>query len=163
MMFLALTLPEWLVGEKYITLATWGLVLATVMLFIATVIMYCDSRSKGKEQRERWKQEDDARTREQKNRWEREDQIRAEDAKPKVVIEISKRKDNPEAVFKCFNLGNTIFFVHQLIITATIPRPSVLTSDLQGPPVLLPGNFSSVSEIDLFGPIINDLQAKVRL
>jgi len=57
----ALALPDWLVRENYITLATWVLVLATFLLVIATVIMYCDSRSKGKEQRERCKQEDDAR------------------------------------------------------------------------------------------------------
>lgn len=144
-MLVALALPDWLIGEKYITLATWVLVLATFLLVIATVIMYCDSRSKGKEQRERWKREDDARTEEQKSRWERENQLRVEDAKPKVAVEIGKREDGPEIVFKCFNLGSTIFFVHQIIITATSPRTSVRTSDLVGPPVLLPGTFMSTS------------------
>jgi hypothetical protein len=145
MMLLALTLPDWLIREKYITLATWGLVLATFLLVIATVIMYCDSRSKSKEQRERWEQEDEVRAKEQKSRWERADQLRAEDAEPKVAVEIGKREEGPEIVFKCFNLGNTIFFVHQIIITATSPKTSVRTSDLVGPPVLLPGTFMSTT------------------
>jgi hypothetical protein len=145
MMLLALTLPDWLINEKYLTLATWGLVVATFLLVVATGILYRDSRSKSKEQRERWKQEDDARTKEQERRWEREDQLRAEDAKPKVAVEIGKREDAPEIVFKCFNLGNTIFFVDQMIITATSPKRSVRTSDMVGPPVLLPGTFISTT------------------
>jgi hypothetical protein len=142
-MLVAVAVPDWLIGEKYVTLATWGLVLVTFLLVIATAIMYFDSRSKSKEQRERWKQEDDARAREQKSRWEREDQRRAEDSKPKVVVEISRRQDSPEIVFRCFNLGSTIFFVDQLIITATSPRSSVRTTDIVGPPVLLPGTLMS--------------------
>ena len=153
----ALALPDWLVRENYITLATWVLVLATFLLVIATVIMYCDSRSKGKEQRERWKQEDDARAKDQKRRWAREDELRAEDAKPKVAVEIGKREDGPEIVFKCFNLGNTIFFVHQIIITATSPKTSVRTSDLVGPPVLLPGTVMSTT-YDCEGLLTDSLQ-----
>jgi hypothetical protein len=155
-MLLALILPDWVVGEKYITLATWGLVLATFLLVVATVVMYWDSRSKSKEQKERWKQEDEARAKEQKIRWERADQLRAEDAKPKVAVEIGKR-DGPEIVFKCFNLGNTIFFVHQIIITATSPKTSVRTSDLVGPPVLLPGTFMSTA-YDCEGLVTESLQ-----
>lgn len=156
-MYLALALPDWLIGEKYITLATWGLVLATFLLVIATVIMYCDSHSKGKEQRERWKQEDDASAKEQRSRWEHEDQLRKEDAKAKVAVEICKREDGPEIVFRCFNLGDTIFFVHQLIITATSPKTSVRTSDLVGPPVLLPGTFMSTT-YDCEGLLTDSLQ-----
>lgn len=53
-----MTLPEWLVGEKYITLATWGLVFCTFLLVIATLIVWADSWKRGKEQRERWARED---------------------------------------------------------------------------------------------------------
>lgn len=154
---LALALPDWLIGGNYITLATWVLVLVTFLLVIATVIMYCDSRSKGKEQRERWKQEDDARTKEQEKRWKREDELRAEDAKPKVAVEIATRKEGPEIVFKCFNLGNTIFFVHQIIITATSPKTSVITSDLVGPPILGPGASMSTT-YDCEGLLTDSLQ-----
>jgi hypothetical protein len=48
-------------------------------------------------------------------------------------------------VFRCFNLGSTIFFVDQMIITATTPRRSVRTSDLVGPPVLHAGTFISTT------------------
>jgi hypothetical protein len=85
-------LPDWLTNEKSLTLATWGLVGVTFLLVVATVILYFDSRSNGNEQRERWKREDDSRASEQKARWEREDRLREEDAKPKVAVEIGKRK-----------------------------------------------------------------------
>jgi hypothetical protein len=140
-MLLALAFPDWLTNEENLTLATWGLVAATFLLFIVTVILYFDSRSKGKEQRRRWAQEDESRTREQLARWEREDRLREEDAKPKVVVEIGKRENAPEIVFKCFNLGNTIFFIDQMIIQGTSPNRCTRTSDLEGPPVLLPGTF----------------------
>jgi hypothetical protein len=144
-MLLLLALPDWFTNEKSLTLATWGLVAVTFLLVLATFILYFDSRSKGSQQRERWKLEDDSRASEQKARWNREDQLREEDAKPKVAVEIGKRKNAPEIVFRCFNLGSTIFFVDQMIITATNPRCSVRTSDLVGPPVLHPGTFISTT------------------
>lgn len=144
-MYLALMLPDWLMNEQYITLATWGLVAATSLLVIATFVMYCDSRSKGKELSERWRQVDEAQANEQKLRWEREDKLRADDAKPKVAVEIGKREGGAEIVFICYNLGDTIFFVSQIIITSTSPRQSVLTADLVGPPVLHPGTFMTTS------------------
>jgi hypothetical protein len=151
------TLPDWLTNEKSLTLATWGLVAVTFLLVIATVILYLDSRSKGKEQRERWQREDDASASEQRVRWEREDRLREQDAKAKVAVEIGKRKDAPQMVFRCFNLGNTIFFVDQMIITATKPGRSTLTSDLVGPPVLMPGTFISTT-YDCDGLITDRLQ-----
>lgn len=59
-MLFAVTLPSWLIDEKYLTLATWGLVTATLLLVVATFIMWFDSQTKGKEQRERWAREDEA-------------------------------------------------------------------------------------------------------
>src|ERR1035441_3084101 len=102
-MHLWLALPDWLTDEKFITLATWGLVLVTFFLFCATVILYVDSRNKGKEQRERWEREDASRANEQQARWAREDRLREEDAKPKVAVEIAKRNNAPEIVFRCYN------------------------------------------------------------
>ena len=138
-MVFAFALPEWLMSEHYITLATWGLV-------IATIILYLDSRAKGKDQKERWEREDSAKAKEQLLRWEREDRLRAEDAKPKVAVEIAKRDESPEIVFKCFNLGGTVFFIDQLVVTtsATVGH-SVSTMDLVGPPVLLPGTVISTN------------------
>ena len=144
-MLLLLALPDWMTNEKSLAPATWGLVGATLLLVLATVILYFDSLLKGREQRRRWKREDDSRANEQKARWDREDQLREEDAKPKVAVEIGKRENAPEIVFRCFNLGNTIFFIDQMIITATNPQRSVRTSDLVGPPVLLPGTFISTT------------------
>jgi hypothetical protein len=124
-------IPDWLTNERSLTVATWGLVVATLILFL-------DSVFKGKEQRARWEREDASRASEQTSRWEREDRLREEEAKPKVAVEIAKREGAPEIVFQCFNLGSTIFFVDKLVITAD---RSVRTSDLVGPPVLLPGTF----------------------
>jgi len=138
MMLLSLPFPDWLTNEKSLTTATWGLVLATLILFI-------DSFFKGKEQRKRWEREDDSRAQEQQARWEREDRLREEAAKPKVAVEIGKRENAHEIVFRYFNLGNTIFFIDQMIITATNPNRSVRTSNLVGPPVLLPGTFISTT------------------
>jgi hypothetical protein len=61
-------LPEWLTGEKSLVLATWGLV-------VATLILYLDSRARGKEQVERWN---------------REDRLRAEAERPKAVVELGQ-------------------------------------------------------------------------
>jgi hypothetical protein len=144
-MFLSLTFPDWLTNKDSLTLATWGLVGATLLLVLATIILFLDSFFKGREQRRRWEREDISRAKEQQSRWEREDRLREEDAKPKVAVEIGKRENAPEIVFRCFNLGNTIFFVDQMIITATNPKRSVRTSDLVGPPVLLPGTFISTT------------------
>ena len=128
---------EWFTGEKYITLATWGLVVATVILFL-------DSIHKGQEQRERWKLEDASRAKEQADRWAREDRLREEDAKPKVAVELARREGAPEIVVRCFNLGNTIFFIDQMVVTFT-HQQTVNTGDLVGPPVLLPGTFTSTT------------------
>lgn len=144
-MFRSLTIPDWLTNEKSLAPATWGLVGATLLLVLATIILFLDSFFKGREQRRRWEREDASRAKEQQARWEREDRIREEDAKPKVAVEIGKRENAPEIVFRCFNLGNTIFFIDQMIITATNPKRSIRTSDLVGPPVLLPGTFISTT------------------
>jgi hypothetical protein len=142
-MLLWLALPDWLTDEKFITLATWGLVAATLLLFLATIFLYCDSRAKSKEQRERWEREDTSRTKEQQARWEREDRLREEDAKPKVAVELAQRHDAPEIVFRCYNLGSTTFFIDQMVVTF-FDQPETANrcfniADIVGPPVLLPG------------------------
>jgi hypothetical protein len=109
---IALTMgfPDWFTNEKSLTVATWGLVIATLILFL-------DSFYKGKEQRERWEREDASRAKEQRERWEREDRLRDEDAKPKVAVELAQRDDAPEIVFRCYNLGSTIFFIDRMEVT----------------------------------------------
>jgi hypothetical protein len=143
-MLFSLTFPDWLTNEKYLAPATWGLVGATLLLVLATIILFLDSFFKGREQRRRWEREDVSRAKEQQARWEREDRIREEDAKPKVSVEIGKRENAPEIVFKCFNLGNTIFIIDQMIIIATNPKCGFETRDLVGPPVLFPGKFATM-------------------
>lgn len=127
--------PEWLTNEKSLAVATWGLV-------VVTLILVLDSFFKGRAQRKRWEREDASRAKEQASRWEREDRLREEDARPKVSVEIAKRENAPEIVFKCFNLGSTIFFIDQMVITC---NRSVHRSNLVGPPVLLPGTFISTT------------------
>ncbi|HUO28268.1 MAG TPA: hypothetical protein VMU80_03550 [Bryobacteraceae bacterium] len=146
-MLLGLAFPDWLTDEKYITLATWGLFVATLLLFLATIFLYYDARAKSKEQRERWEREDDSRVKEQRARWDREDRLREEDAKPKVAVELAQRDNAPEIVFRCYNLGSTIFFIDQMIVEFFDQRGPKTTNirDFAGPPVLLAGTFFSVT------------------
>lgn len=53
-------LPVWMTSDSSLAVATWGLVIATFLLVLATVFMWLDSKSKGKEQRERWRREDES-------------------------------------------------------------------------------------------------------
>jgi hypothetical protein len=84
-------LPEWMIGEKYVTLATWGLVLVTFLLVIATVVMWLDSLSKGKDQKERWDREDEQHKRdrlEERERWTREDDLRVVAVKQEILTDL---------------------------------------------------------------------------
>ncbi|MGA7236395.1 MAG: hypothetical protein WBY44_11990 [Bryobacteraceae bacterium] len=141
--------PDWFTNEKSLAVATWGLFFATCGLVFATLILFFDSRSKGEEQRKRWEREDASRAKEQKERWEREDRIREEDGKPKVAIELAQRDDAPEIVFRCYNLGSTIFFIDQMVVTffdqAQTANRTFNISATVGPPVLLPGTFTSTT------------------
>ena len=160
-MLMSLALPDWLANEHSITLATWGLVFVTLLLFLATICLYLDSRAKGKEEKERWGREDTSRATEQQSRWEREDRLREEYAKPKVAVEIARRENAPEIVFRCFNLGSTIFFIDQMIVTfigqIVAANRTVETSDLPGPPVLLPGTVFSTT-YDCAGYLMDGFQ-----
>ncbi len=80
---LTLGLPNWFTNDKSLTVATWGLVLATLILFFDSLLQ---------RQRERWKREDAFRAKEQAARWEREDRLREEDAKPKVTSRARSKK-----------------------------------------------------------------------
>jgi hypothetical protein len=140
--YAVLSVTDWFTNEKSLTVATWGLVLATLILFL-------DSFYKGREQRKRWERQDASRAKDQRERWEREDRLRGEDAKPKVAVELAQRDDAPEIVFRCYNLGSTIFFIDRTEVTffdqpGTANRTSNIT-DAAGPPVLLPGKFISTT------------------
>jgi hypothetical protein len=61
---------SWLLNDKSVALATWGLV-------IATYLLYRDSRARGQDQDAQWERDRELRTRERGERWAREDQLRA--------------------------------------------------------------------------------------
>jgi hypothetical protein len=121
----------WLRDEKSLAAATWGLV-------IATFLLYLDSRTRGKTQDKQWEQERELRIKEQDERWAREDQLRMHDAKPKAVVEIAEKRNASEVIFQCFNLGSTAFFIDRLIVTLSATG-TTLTEFPEGPPILLPG------------------------
>lgn len=121
----------WLKDEKSLAAATWGLVLATFLL-------YLDSRLRGKTQDRQWGQERQLRADEQAERWKREDEIRALDGKPKAVVEIAAKKNASEIIFQCFNLGTKTFFVDEIVLTQS-DSGSRLYWKPDGPPILLPG------------------------
>jgi hypothetical protein len=101
-------LPAWLTGESNLTLATWGLVSATLVLGVATFLLYLDGRSKSREQR---------------HRWEREDALRESETQPKADfgLEISK-----EGILElwCANLGISSFLISSIQMTAVSPSDS---------------------------------------
>jgi hypothetical protein len=121
----------WLKDEKSLAAATWGLVLATFLL-------YLDSRLRGKTQDRQWAQERQLRAHEQSERWKREDEIRALDGKPRAVVEIAAKRNVSEVIFQCFNLGTKTFFVDEIILTQS-DSGSRLYWKPDGPPILLPG------------------------
>ena len=122
------TFIDWIADEKSLALATWGLVLATFLLVLAMLVLYFDSRAKGKQQAERWN---------------RDDQLRTAESKPKTYVEIAKVPDQIDVHFRCFNLGTTTFLVDKLILKVSEPK-TMLTHDPVGPPILLPGTVASI-------------------
>ena len=127
-MLLLIVLPEWLTSEKSLPVATWGLVFVTFLLVVATLILYLESRGKGKEQVERWK---------------REDRLRAEAEKPKAVVELGKRGNSPHVIALCYNLGEHPFVIDKLVVS--LQKGTRRISDLLGPYVVLPGNYVPVT------------------
>jgi hypothetical protein len=122
-------MPDWLTSEKYLTLATWGLVSVTLLLVVATGFLYLDGLSKSKEQRVHWKGET---------------RLRIEETKPKSFVEIARKQSAPGVFFQCFNLGNSTFIVDELIVIIE-ETSTTATFPLEGPPVLLPGRYTYVS------------------
>jgi hypothetical protein len=118
----ALLLPEWLIGEHYVTLATWGLVLVTFLLVIATFVMWLDSLSKGREQKVRWVLEDEQHRKdreEERSRWRRDDEIRQEEQRPKfdfgLDIQPLLNSHRNDVVVWCANLGSASFIVKRIL------------------------------------------------
>jgi hypothetical protein len=112
-------------SEKYITVATWGLVLVTLALVIVTALLVWDGSRKSREQRERWAEED---KRSENN------------AAPSAVIEITTN-DNADLIFGCFNLGNNTFFVDKMIVTA---RDGTIQETTLTPKIVTPGTYAAV-------------------
>jgi hypothetical protein len=115
-----IAIPHWLTSEASLTVATWGLV-------VATFILYLDSRARGNQQEERWK---------------RENQLRTEEAKPVGIVELGKRQGSPLLIALCYNLGKHPFVIDK--ITISIVNGVRRTNDLVGPHVVLPGTFVPV-------------------
>jgi hypothetical protein len=108
-------------SEKYLTLATWGLVAATSFLVLATLLLYLDGRTKAQEQRKRWEKEDKDHEREQRDlreRWKREDELRNQQQEIKYRFGLEFNEDNEIACWIA-NLGLTSFFVGKLWLDAT--------------------------------------------
>jgi hypothetical protein len=119
-MILLALLPEWLTSEKYLTLATWGLVAATIVLGIATLLLFLDGRTKSKEQRERWAKEDRERRADHDellSRWKREDERRDAEATPKAEWRLATTDDHYSFLLWCANLGSSSFLVTELVVS----------------------------------------------
>ncbi len=119
-------IPKWLTDEKYLTSATWGLVIVTAALVIVTFILFLDSRSKGKEQRERWR---------------REDESLEQDRKPKSYVELVATGTPAKVYLCCFNLGSSSFVIDEVLVRSGF---SSHRFQLAGPLVVSPGKFCYV-------------------
>lgn len=111
---------DWLSSERSLALATWGLVIATLLLVL-------DGYRKSGEQEKQWK---------------REQKEREEEAKPSAVIEIVVKEEAPlDMCFACFNLGSNTFYIDRMIVVASDGRRC--ESDLT-PQVLPPGTWVTI-------------------
>lgn len=130
---------KWISSDKSLAPATWGLVLVTFLLVVATAFLYFDGLRKSKQQ---------------ERRWEAEDNRREEEVKPSAVVEIAVREDAPlDMCFACFNLGINTFFVDRMIVTTS--DGTFVESDLS-PMVLTPGSwividFDPLKLLGMFG------------
>jgi hypothetical protein len=116
------TLPDWLSSEKYLSLATWGLVFATSLLVLATLLLYLDGRSKAREQRKRWEKEDkdhDRELSELRSRWTREDEIRESQQALNYRFGIVAR--DAKVIVWVANLGSTSFLVNRVWLDIANP------------------------------------------
>lgn len=101
----------WLTDEKSLAAATWGLVLATLLL-------YLDSRQRGRTQDREWEEERSIRANEQAERWAREDRLREQNARPNAVVElVTDGAASLKLFVACFNLGSNTFFVDKMVVT----------------------------------------------
>jgi len=109
-------LPEWLIGEKYVTFATWGLVLVTLILALVTLALVLDSRANRREQRQRWIKEDQDHLREHEEllqRWKREDAVRDSAADPKADFGLRSNRGGDFTLWSA-NLGTSSFLLVRL-------------------------------------------------
>ena len=111
---------NWFSSEHSLALATWGLVVVTLLLVL-------DGYRK---------------SREQQKQWEEEGQRRAEEAKPSAVVEIAVKEATPlDMCFACFNLGNNTFYIDKMIVTVT--EGAYSEADLT-PQVVTPGTWVAI-------------------
>ena len=123
---------EWILSDKSLAPATWGLVIVTALLVL-------DGWRKSREQSWQWKEE-----REQ----------RIEEAKPSAIIEIAAKEDTPlDMCFACFNLGNNTFLVDRMIVTASdgTRSESGLTPIVVTPGTWVTIDFNPAEILGLFG------------
>ena len=108
---------HWIFSDGSLAIATWGLV-------VATFLLYLDGRQRSKEQNRKWNED---RKREK------------QESLPSAVVEIAAKEEMPlDMYFACFNLGNNSFFVDRMIVTATDGTRS--ESNLT-PQVVVPGTW----------------------
>jgi hypothetical protein len=118
------SLGAWLVSDKSVAAATWGLVIVTFLLVVATALLVGDGFRKSKEQAIQWKEERERRIAE---------------SRPSAVVELAAKEDTPfEMCFACFNLGNNTFYIDRMVMTAS--DGTRYESDLT-PQIVTPGTW----------------------
>lgn len=111
---------DWIFSDGSLTMATWGLV-------VATFLLYLDGRRKSKEQ---------------SREWDEERRRRKEESMPSAVVEIAAKEETPlDMCFACFNLGNNSFFIDRMIVKANDGTRN--ESDLT-PQVVVPGTWVTI-------------------
>ena len=111
-----------LTDEHAITKATWGLVLATLLLVIVTLLLWTDSWKRGREQRDRWKREDLQREldrNEERKRWGIVDERYLSELRPRLTFVIEAAVGET-AVLRCLNLGLASFELEEVVVWRVI-------------------------------------------
>jgi hypothetical protein len=97
------SLGAWLVSDKSVAAATWGLVVVTFLLVVVTALLVADGFRK---------------SRDQAKRWEEEQERRIAESKPSAIVELAAKEDTPlDMCFACFNLGSNTFYIDRMVVT----------------------------------------------
>jgi hypothetical protein len=133
------SLGAWLVSDKSVAAATWGLVVVTFLLVVVTALLVADGFRK---------------SREQAKQWEEEQERRIAESKPSAIVELAAKEDTLlDMCFACFNLGNNTFYIDRMVVTTSdgARHESGLTPQIVTPGTWVTIDYNPTELLGMFG------------